>query len=64
MCPACQKRGDVSTKPTHVKNGISGPKVVAAVFTGGWSLLATGIARKVDRTEAKCSNCGMTSILP
>jgi hypothetical protein len=58
VCPQCQKRGSVRTKNVSMKRGISGGKATGAILTGGLSLLATGLSRKEDATEAKCSNCG------
>ena len=46
VCPHCQKTGQVRTKTVVRKRGLSGGKVTAAYFTLGWSLLATGLARK------------------
>jgi len=58
VCPHCQLRGGVTTKPVKLKKGISGAKATGALLTGGLSVLATGLSRKEDTTEAKCSNCG------
>jgi transcription elongation factor Elf1 len=58
VCPHCQDRGYVETRATKIKKGISGGKATGAVLTGGLSLLATGLSRKEQATEAKCSNCG------
>jgi hypothetical protein len=58
ICPHCQMRGKVTTRPTFRKAGISGGKATAAVLTAGFSLLATGLSRKEQFTEARCSNCG------
>jgi hypothetical protein len=60
VCPHCQTKGTVSTERKQVKEGISGGKATGAVLTLGWSLLATGLSRKKDVTEATCSNCQMT----
>ncbi len=46
ICPHCQNRGTTRTMAVQRKAGISGGKATAAVITGGWSLLATGLARK------------------
>lgn len=58
VCPHCQTRGTVRTKPVTQKKGVSGGKATAAVLTGGVSLLATGLSRKEQNTEAHCSRCG------
>lgn len=58
MCQHCQVVGNVSTRSVKVKRGISGGKATAAVMTLGWSMLGTGLSRKVTMTEAKCGNCG------
>jgi transcription elongation factor Elf1 len=58
-CPHCHVQGQVVTKRTKVKKGVSGGKATGAVLTGGLSLLATGLSRKEELTEAKCGNCGI-----
>lgn len=58
FCAQCQTRGNVRTEKVRVKKGISGGKATGAILTGGLSLLAVGLSRKEDATEAKCSNCG------
>lgn len=60
VCPHCQSRGTVRTKNVTQKKGVSGGKATAAVLTGGVSLLATGLSRKEQNTEAHCSRCGAT----
>lgn len=57
VCPHCQTKGKVRTKPIKRKAGISGAKATAAVFTAGVSMLATGLSRKEAVTEARCGNC-------
>ncbi|HEY5041386.1 MAG TPA: hypothetical protein VIK53_05230 [Verrucomicrobiae bacterium] len=57
ICPHCQTRGNVRTKPVRRKKGVSGGKATAALLTGGISLLATGLSRKEHVTEAFCLNC-------
>lgn len=59
ICPHCQTKGTVRVAPTKVKRGISGGKATGAVFTGGLSLLATGLSRKEKHLRAWCSNCGI-----
>lgn len=57
VCPHCQSKGSVRTKTVKQKKGVSGGKATAAVLTGGVSLLATGLSRKENLTEARCGNC-------
>ena len=59
ICQYCQRRGGISLRKVKRKKGISGGKATAAILTLGWSLLATGLAKKVDQTEVHCSYCGM-----
>jgi hypothetical protein len=60
ICPHCQEKGRVRTKPVTRKKGISGGKATAAIFTAGVSMLATGLSRKENLTQAHCGNCGST----
>jgi hypothetical protein len=60
VCPHCQERGRVYTQSKTVKAGVSGGKATAALLTGGFSLLATGLSRKQRVTEAWCGNCRST----
>ncbi len=60
ICPHCQARGSVTTRAVKRKKGISGAKATGAVLTLGWSLLATGLSRKEEETEAHCTACGAT----
>lgn len=60
ICPHCQTRGKVRTKPVDRKKGISGGKAVGGLLTGGISLLATGISRHEQHTQAHCGNCNST----
>jgi hypothetical protein len=57
VCPHCQTQGRVSRTPATRKRGISGGKATAAVFTGGTSLLATGLSRKQHVMAMYCGNC-------
>ena len=57
VCPHCQTKGKVYTKQTKMKTGISGAKATGAIFTAGISMLATGLSRKQQVTQAKCKNC-------
>ena len=58
VCPHCHVTGQVSTRRVRRKKGVSGGKATGAVFTGGLSLLATGLSRKETQTSARCGNCG------
>ena len=60
VCPHCHVTGHVTTRQLKVKKGVSGGKATGAILTGGFSLLATGLSRKVTVTEARCGNCGVT----
>lgn len=60
VCPQCQEKGYVHTKEVKQKAGISGGKVTGALLTGGLSILATGLSRKVNVTEAHCTSCNST----
>lgn len=60
ICPHCQTKGKVHTKPVTKKAGVSGGKATAAILTGGVSLLAVGLSRENDMTEAHCVKCEST----
>jgi uncharacterized protein HemX len=60
ICPHCQTKGQVRTKKVTQKKGISGSKATGAVLTGGISVLATGLSRKEDATQAHCDKCDST----
>lgn len=60
VCPHCQTKGKVRTTPVTKKKGISGAKATGAVLTGGLSVLATGLSRKENLTQAHCDNCNST----
>lgn len=60
ICPHCQTRGKIRVKPIEKKTGISGGKATAAVLTGGISLVATGLSRKDNVTQAHCEECNNT----
>jgi hypothetical protein len=60
VCPHCQTKGFVHTKPVNRKAGISGGKATGAILTGGVSLLATGLSRSETATQVHCINCNMT----
>ena len=59
-CPHCNTTGKIRTKPITQKKGVSGGKATAAVFTAGISLLATGLSRKENNTQAHCVHCSNT----
>ena len=58
ICPHCQTKGQVRTKGITQRKGISGAKATGAILTGGVSMLATGLSRKEDATQAHCDDCG------
>jgi hypothetical protein len=60
VCTHCQVQGRVRTKGIEKDAGISGKKATAAALTGGISILATGLSRKEQLTQAHCDNCGST----
>jgi hypothetical protein len=60
ICPHCQTKGHISTKPVKRKKGVSGAKVTGALLTFGVSMLATGLSRKEGLTQAHCGNCDST----
>ncbi len=60
ICPHCQKKGCIRTMPVRRKKGISGAKATGAILTGGLSLLATGLSREEDLTQAHCMVCNCT----
>jgi hypothetical protein len=60
VCPHCQKKGRVRTKPMKRKRGVSGAKATGGLLTGGLSILATGLSRKEKVTQAYCASCKST----
>src|SRR5436190_23285672 len=60
ICPHCQTKGEIRTKPITQKKGIDGGKAAGAVLTAGISVLATGLSRTEDVTQAHCDNCDNT----
>lgn len=60
VCPHCNATGSIRTKKTTQKKGVSGGKATAALLTGGVSLLATGLSRKENNTQAHCTKCQNT----
>jgi len=57
VCSHCQSKGCVRVKSVTRKTGVSGSKATAAILTGGLSVLATGLSRKQNFTQAYCENC-------
>lgn len=62
-CPHCGVTGGVDVKRVKQKKGISGGKATAAVFTAGISILATGLSRKEEVSEAHCKSCNVTWVM-
>jgi len=60
ICPYCRERGSVYAARGKRKQGLSGGKIVAAIVTLGFTLLLTGLSRKVETTELTCGSCGMS----
>jgi DNA-directed RNA polymerase subunit RPC12/RpoP len=58
VCQHCQTRGYVTSRRVVRKRGISGGKATGALFTGGASMLATGLSRKQWVTHMRCASCG------
>lgn len=56
-CQHCGTTGYVDSKQVKMKQGISGGKATAAVFTAGISMLGTGLSRKQAVTEMRCTKC-------
>jgi transcription elongation factor Elf1 len=56
-CPHCGVAGKVRGTQVKVKRGVSGGKATGALLTGGLSLVATGLSRKVEVTRLTCGNC-------
>jgi hypothetical protein len=59
VCPHCQVKGCVRTKRVKRKKGISGGKAVGGLFTGGLSLLFTGLSRKEKITQGHVLSSGV-----
>lgn len=57
MCPHCQTLGQVYVTRVNKKRGISGGKATGALFTGGASMLLTGLSRKEAVDHMRCGNC-------
>ena len=58
VCPYCNALGCVGLKKVERKSGLHGGKATVGLFTGGLSLLATGLSRKMPSLEYKCYSCG------
>lgn len=56
-CRFCGTKGNITVTSGQVKTGISGGKATAGILTGGASLLAVGLSRKVSQTQATCNTC-------
>jgi hypothetical protein len=63
----CDAEGDIldseirySSKRGEREAGVSGGKATGAILTLGTSLLAKGLSRKEEVTEAHCCNCDST----
>ena len=59
VCPHCQTQGSVTIKMLTRGKGISGGKATGALFTGGASMLATGLSKNVPTRHLTCGNCAM-----
>lgn len=57
ICPHCHEKSCVHSRVVKVKKGISGSKATGAILTGGISILATGLSRKEEESQAYCHNC-------
>jgi len=62
-CPHCGTTGSVNVSRGKQKKGVSGGKATAAVFTLGFSMLATGLSRKEMVTEGYCKNCNVRWVM-
>lgn len=60
VCPHCQTKGRVRTQMVIKEKGISGSKAAAGIFTGGISLVFTGLSNEVGMTQCHCDSCGNT----
>lgn len=60
VCPQCQARGHVRTMRVERKRGVSGTKAALAWLTAGLSIVATGLSRKDQATQAHCDECDST----
>lgn len=62
-CPHCNGQKTVRVEHVKKKKGVSPGKIAAGVVTGGFSLLATGLAKKDEVNQLTCSACGMKWIV-
>jgi hypothetical protein len=60
ICPHCQRKGSVRTKPIDQAKGVSGGKLAASIITAGTTLPFTGLSRHERKTQAHCDNCAAT----
>ncbi len=60
VCPYCSEQGGVHARMAHRRLGISTPKLIAGVLTGGLALLAVGVHRHEAVREAHCMRCAAT----
>jgi hypothetical protein len=60
VCPHCQTIGEIRTRSITQKKGVSGAKATGALLTAGFSILATGLSRKEQCTQAHCCACDST----
>ena len=58
-CAYCGETGCVSKTFVRRKQGISGGKATGALFTGGASMVFTGLSRKQQMSHMFCRNCHM-----
>jgi hypothetical protein len=59
-CPHCQGIGTVIVEKVKKKKGVSPGKVAGALFTGGISLVGTGLAKKEVVNQLTCTACGIS----
>jgi hypothetical protein len=61
ICAHCGHKGGVQTKTEERKEGVSGTKLSAAVLTGGWSVLFSGLSENQRVVACYCEKCGIQS---
>ena len=57
VCPHCQYKGKVRTKIGKYNSGLSGGKILLALFTAGISLIFTGLSKFDEVAFFHCDNC-------
>jgi hypothetical protein len=57
VCPHCQSQGKVRSKIGKYNSGLSGGKILLALFTLGITLIFTGISKFDTVTFFHCDNC-------